>query len=331
MSEPLRVGVLGAARINELSIIEPARETGTRLVAVAARDRDRAEAYARAHGIERVLDGYADVLADPEVEAVYNPLPNALHAPWNEAALRAGKHVLTEKPFASNAAEAERVRRLADESGLVLFEGFHYLYHPVFERLLEVVGDGTLGELTGFRATMEMPAPAPDDLRWSWDLAGGSLMDMGCYCVHAIRMVAARLGGTPRLVSATAVERAGLPGIDERMEMTLTLPGGATATGVASMDAPWELSMTATGTRGSAHIPNFIRVHEDDRLVLTTASGGEREEHHGTTSTYTYQLRAFAAAVREGRPYQTTPADSVATMELIDAVYRAAGLPPRGT
>ncbi|HVK35332.1 MAG TPA: Gfo/Idh/MocA family oxidoreductase, partial [Microlunatus sp.] len=121
--EALRIGVLGAARISELAIVAPAAATGTRLVAVAARDRDRAETFARNHRVERVLDSYADVLADPEVEAIYNPLANSLHAPWNKAAILAGKHVLTEKPFASNTTEAAQVRDLARGRSLVLFEG----------------------------------------------------------------------------------------------------------------------------------------------------------------------------------------------------------------
>jgi hypothetical protein len=121
--EPLRIGVLGAARISELSIVGPAA-TGTRLVAVAAPDRDRAEIFARQYGIERVHESYADVLADPDVEAICNPLANSLHAPWNKAAILAGKHVLTEKPFASNGAEAAEVRDLAHGRSLVVFDGF---------------------------------------------------------------------------------------------------------------------------------------------------------------------------------------------------------------
>ena len=116
-AEPLRVGILGAARIAELAIVKPAHATGTRLVVVAARDRQRAEAFAAEHGVERATDSYAEVLADPEVEVVYNPLPNAFHGPWNLAAVAAGKHVLSEKPFASTAEEATEVRAAAQTPG----------------------------------------------------------------------------------------------------------------------------------------------------------------------------------------------------------------------
>ena len=127
----LRIGVLGASRIAELAIVGPAQELGHRLVAVAARDPQRAKAFAEKHGVERVLASYDDVINDPEVDVVYNPLANALHAPWNLAAVAAGKPVLTEKPFARNRAEAQRVAEAADAAGITVMEGFHYLFHPV--------------------------------------------------------------------------------------------------------------------------------------------------------------------------------------------------------
>src|SRR3954454_24767743 len=163
MSEPLRIGVLGAARISDVSLLGPAAELGVRLVAVATRDRGRSEAYADEHGIERVHDSYAQVIADPEVEAIYNPLPNSAHAPWNLAAIAAGKHVLTEKPAAGNTAEGERVHEAAQGTGLTVFEGFHYWYHPQFTRLAEIAGGNVIGDLRRLDVTMAMPAPADDD------------------------------------------------------------------------------------------------------------------------------------------------------------------------
>jgi predicted dehydrogenase len=161
--EPLRIGVLGAARIAGLAIVGPARTTSDRLVAVAARDRRRAEAFAATHGVERVLGTYADVVADPEVEVVYNPLANGLHGPWNLAAIAAGKHVLTEKPSASNAAEAREVRDAATAAGVTFLEGFHYLFHPVTRRLQELLATGELGRLRHVEADLVIPAPADDD------------------------------------------------------------------------------------------------------------------------------------------------------------------------
>src|ERR1700716_625373 len=142
----LRIGVLGASRIAELAIVGPAHELGHLLVAVAARDPRRGQQFAEKHGVERVLGSYAEVISDPEVDAVYNPLANALHAPWNLAAIAAGKPVLTQNPFAGHRKEAHRVARAAHAAGITVMEGFHYLSHPVPRRAFELAGDGTLGD-----------------------------------------------------------------------------------------------------------------------------------------------------------------------------------------
>src|SRR5258705_8671467 len=183
----LRIGVPGASRIAELAIVGPASELGHRLVAVAARDPQRAQLFAEKHGVERVLVSYDEVVNDPEVDVVYNPLANALHAPWNLAAVAAGKPVLTEKPFARDRAEAQRVAAAADAAGITVMEGFHYLFHPVTRRALELAGDGTLGELVHVEAPAAMPAPEGADPRWAVEVAGGALIDLGCYGLHILR------------------------------------------------------------------------------------------------------------------------------------------------
>ena len=327
--EPLRIGVLGAARIAEIAMVDPARTTGHRLVAVAARDRSRARDFAGRHGVERVLDSYADVVADPEVEAVYNPLANGLHGPWNLAAIRAGKHVLTEKPSASNAEEAREVRDAARAAGVVFMEGFHYLYHPVTRRLHELLDSGELGELRAVETEMVMPPPDDTDPRWSYELAGGALMDVGCYAVHALRMLAPWAGGAPRLVAARGGERPDHPKVDEWLDADWEFPGGVTGTLRCGMHAP-EVRFTCrlTGSRGSAFAHNFAVPHLDDRITVTTAAG-ERVEELGRRTSYTYQLEAFTAHLREGAPLPTGADDAVETMRLIDDCYRAAGFTPR--
>ncbi|WP_435216132.1 Gfo/Idh/MocA family protein [Streptomyces sp. bgisy034] len=327
--EPLRIGVLGAARITELSLVGPARTTGHRLVAVAARDRSRAAAFADEHDVERVVDSYADLLADPEVEVVYNSLANGLHGPWNLAALAAGKHVLSEKPSASNAEEAAEVRDAAAKSGSVFMEAFHYLFHPVTRRLHEIVDSGELGELQRVETLVAIPAPGDSDPRWSLSLAGGALMDLGCYGLHAVRMLAPWAGGTPRLVSARGEQRAGAPGVDEWLDADLEFPGGATASARCHM-AYDDLAMgcRVIGSRGEALAPNFVLPHLDDRVVVRTPDG-ERTERLGTRSSYTYQLEALAAHIRRDTPLALDADDALATMQLIDESYRAAGFEPR--
>jgi len=327
--EPLRIGILGAARITERALVDPATATGHRLVAVAARDRSRAEAFAAEHGVERVAESYPDLLADPEVEVVYNPLPNGLHGPWNLAALAAGKHVLSEKPSASNAEEAAEVREAAAKAGTVFMEAFHYLFHPVTRRLHEILASGEIGELRRVEALVAVPAPPDTDPRWSLPLAGGALMDLGCYSLHALRGLAPWAGGTPRLVSARGGERAGAPGVDEWLDAELEYPDGAT--GIARCHMAYdelEMSCRIVGTEGEASAPNFVLPHLDDRVVVRTAKG-ERTERLGTRSSYTYQLEAFAARVRGGAPLPLDADDAVATMTLIDECYRAAGFEPR--
>ena len=328
-SEPLRIGILGAARITDLALVTPARTTGDRLVVVAARDRGRAEAFAAEHGVERVADDYAGVLADAEVEVVYNPLANALHGPWNAAAAHAGKHVLSEKPFAANAEEARLVADAARAAGVRMIEGFHYLHHPVMGRVLELLDSGELGDLLEVEAHITMPPPPDDDPRWSFELAGGAVMDLGCYALHAHRSLAPWGGGEPEVVGARGAERFG---VDEWVEADLRFPGGARGFVYCSMNAQWRGTLRVAGTLGEVTAADFVLPHRDDRVLVRTgcgASATQRTEHLGTRSSYTYQLEALRAHLRDGAPLATDGPDAVATAELIDSVYTAAGLPVR--
>lgn len=329
MTGSLRIGVLGAARISGRAIVAPARTTGDRLVAVAARDPARAAEFAAEHRVERVLDSYRSVVTDPEVEVVYNPLANGLHARWNLAALGAGKHVLSEKPFASNAAEAREVRDGAVAAGVAVLEGFHYLHHPVTRRLHSLLDEGELGALRHVEVRIAMPAPPDSDPRWSFELAGGSMMDLGCYALHSSRMLARWAGGSPWVVSARGGERTGRPGVDEWIEAELAYPSGATGLARCDMAADgWRATCRVVGERGEATALDFILPHLDDRVVVTTAAGG-REEQLGRRSSYLYQLEALRSHLRGGAPLPIDVHDAVATAELIDEVYAAAGFPPR--
>jgi predicted dehydrogenase len=318
----LRIGVLGASRIADLAIVGPAQQLGHRLVAVAARDRSRAEMFAEKHGVERVLDSYADVVADPEVNAIYNPLANSLHAPWNLAAIAEGKPVLTEKPFARNRSEAQQVADAAQAAGVTVMEGFHYLFHPVTRRALELAVDGTIGEMHHVEVRMAMPMPETSDPRWSFEMAGGALMDLGCYGLHVMRRL-----GHPSIIRAHAKERT--EGIDEWCDVELVYPSGATGLSANTMTAAeFSFTLRIVGTNGDVLVHNFIKPNEDDRLTIRTPAG-TRVERHGTRTSYSYQLEAFAAHVLDGAPLPIDVADSVENMAYVDAAYRAAGLTPR--
>lgn len=318
----LRIGILGASRIAESAIVEPAQELGHRLVAVAARDPLRARIFADKYGVDRIVPTYQDLVSDPEVDVIYNPLANALHAPWNLAAVAAGKPVLTEKPFARNREEAARVANAAVTADITVMEGFHYLFHPVNQRALAVARDGTIGDLTRIEVRMGMPTPQPDDPRWSLELAGGALMDLGCYALHVMRRF-----GEPSVVTATAAERSA--GVDERFYAELMFPSGVTASTSNSMvDEDYSFTLRMLGTRGEVFVHNFIKPRDDDRLTITTEHG-TTVEHHGTRASYTYQLEAFANHVQHAMPLPLNIEDAVANMALIDEAYRAAGMQPR--
>lgn len=326
---PLRIGLLGAANISATSVVGPAVRSGHRLVVVAARDADRARAFADRHGVERVATSYDEVVSDPEVDLVYNPLANGLHAPWNLRALEEGKHVLSEKPFASNGAEARRVAEVARRSAGTIMEAFHYALHPVMRRVLEVVGSGEIGVVRHVDSTMVIPAPGEDDPRWSYDLAGGALMDIGCYSLHATRWLGRWAGGEPRVVAARGGERAGHPRVDEWVHAELAYPDGATARSFTHMAGPHDvMRLTVVGSLGTVEAHNFVLPHHDDRVEVVTAAG-LRTEHAGRRESYDYQLDAVAEAVSSGAAMPLDLDDAVATADLIDATYRAAGFTPR--
>lgn len=328
-AEPLRIGILGAAGITPPALIEPAAgNPQVRLVAVAARDRVRAEAFAEEHGIERAVESYEDLLADPEVEAIYNPLPNSHHAHWSTRALEAGKHVLVEKPFASNFEEARKVAEVAARHpDLVLMEAFHNRYHALTRKVLELLADGVIGEVRSADSEFLVHLPDRSDIRYNHDLSGGSTMDLGCYPLHFLRT----LFGEPKVLSGQ-VRTTEDPRIDEALTNTLKFPGGISSTITSSLFEPEEVQhVLITGTGGTIEINGFVKPHHGNQILVTV--GGETVDHAvpAAPTTYEAQLSAFVAAVREGAPVLTGPDDSLATMSVIDAMYVAAGLEPRPT
>jgi predicted dehydrogenase len=332
----LRIGTLGAARITPAALLKPARLVpGVTVTAVAARDQERARRFADKHRIRMVHPCYDALINDPAVDAIYNPLPNSLHAQWTLRAIEAGKHVLCEKPFTANAAEAATVAAAAKASGLVVMEAFHYRYHPLAQRMQEVVqgqaagaaGGGEIGPLRYLEASLCFPLPRFSDIRYSYALAGGATMDAGCYAINWLRMLGP---GEPEVVAAGAKLQG--PKVDRAMSASFRFAGGVLGRMTTSM---WSaqllrLDAKAVGDHGVMRVFNYISPQPYNRLTVT-ADGYTRRERVSGESSYTYQLRAFAAAVRHGEPVLTTPEDAVANMAVIDSVYQAAGLPVRGS
>jgi predicted dehydrogenase len=325
---PLRIGVLGAARIAPPALLRPARAIPeVSVVAIAARDPRRARSFAARHGIPRVHGTYAELVGDPDVDAVYNPLPNSLHCEWTVRALEAGKHVLCEKPLAANASEAEQMARAASSSGRVLMEAFHYRYHPLAQRMIDLVKGGTLGRVERIEANMCALLPLPGDIRYSLELAGGATMDMGCYCVHMVRHLA---GDEPVVTSAEA--RLSSPQVDRWMEAHLFFADGRTGRIHCSLfsSTVLDISVRVVGDRGELRALNPVAPQFFHRLTVRDERG-KTVERFDRRPSYEYQLRAFVDAVTNGTRPLTGPADSIANMRVIDAIYEKAGLPARGT
>jgi predicted dehydrogenase len=359
--EPVRIGVLGAARITPTAVVKPARQLPDEatVVAVAARDRSRAEKFAAKHKIPTVHDSYDDLLADPEVEAVYNPLPNGLHGKWTIAALLAGKHVLCEKPFTANAQEARSVAAAAEMAreaqGLVTMEAFHYRYHPLADLVQTLVAEGLVGRVYRIETRAIVPYFKPRDIRFDLSLAGGSLMDMGCYAVHQTRLAA---GSEPTVVSAEAKTKS--PGVDRWIRGHLRWADGSTGmitVAMYSLAMPM-IDLRVQGGRGLLKVLNptqpgyFNRVTFKPNPGLNPArdplarrgvssrtatqpmsarleAGRTKHLRVRGNATYWYQMRAFVDAIRNDTPVLTGPEDAVKNMEVIDAIYRAAGLQVR--
>ena len=331
---PLRFGILGAAAIAPAAMIRPARATpGVEVTSIAARDPARARAFAERHGIARVASGYQELLDDPTIDAVYIPLPNSLHGIWTQRAVEAGKHVLCEKPFAANAVEAAQVSAAADASGRVVMEAFHWRYHPLTELMIDIVTSGELGEIHRLEAAFCFPLLKRHDIRWSASLAGGSLLDAGCYAVNQIRTLGvASTGSEPTVTHADATRTK--DGVDANFAGSMRFDDGPSATmrcGFRNFRHPLNLHLIVSGSKGDLRAFNPIAPHILGHLRIR-AEHGRRTEWADRTPSYTHQLHAFVAAIHDGLPFPSTASDAVKNMQVIDDLFRAAGMtPPTGS
>ena len=329
----LRIGTLGAARITPMALLGPALHIdGLWVEGLAARDQRRAQKFAHKHGIPRVCSSYQALLEDPEIDAIYIPLPNGLHCEWTIKALQAGKHVLCEKPFANNAREARAMVEAAAGTGLTLMEAFHYRHHPLMARVRELLP--SLGKLSCIETRMCVPLPLFKDIRYNFELGGGSKMDVGAYSGDMLRQVAAA-SGDPALASNPEVVRATPvllnPNVDRAMEVELAWPNGCQG---YIRNSLWSrhllsISLRAVGEEGELRVSNPVAPQLWHRLTLKRDGLTQREKVTGKGSYY-YQLLEFQRRIVSGEG-SADLGDSIATMELIDSIYEAAGMPLRGT
>ena len=324
MTTPIRIGLLGASKIARGAVIAPAKgDDRFRLTAVAARDPERARAYAAEHGVAAVAADYAELVRRDDVDVVYNALPPAGHEPWTIAALEAGKAVLCEKPFARNAGEARSMVAAAGRTGGLLIEAFHYRFHNVMRRAEALLAEGAIGAVTGGAAEFHVTIKRdPGELRWIREQGGGGLMDLGCYPLHALRTL---LKAEPVVASASAVFE---DGVDSDLSAELVFPGEVRARIACSMTQPrFSAWLRLEGEAGVLEIQNFLAPQMGCRFT-TTVDGQVAEHPTDGKPTYAAQLDHLHAVMTGSETPLTGGADAIANMAAIDAIYEAAERPP---
>lgn len=322
-AQPLRIGILGAARIAAEAIVLPARARGHEVLAVASRTRGRGAYFAQWCGIDTVYPDYPDLLADPRIELVYIALPNAVHTLWARAALRAGAHVLVEKPLTADPRRARALDRRARRAGRVLGEAHHLLAHPVYDRVRAVLGSGALGTVRRTEVELVIGAPEAGDPRWSARLGGGALNDLGCYGFALARdLHGDRAGGLA--VRAARSRRSGE--VDDDTTVLLTTGAGTPVRIRTAMrsDLPPVQRLTVTGARGRLELSRCLLPHLGARLTVTDAAG-TRVHTAGGPSTYLHQLDELTGQIRSGRRPRWTGDDRAAAAALLGRAHRMAG------
>jgi predicted dehydrogenase len=317
--EPVRLGVVSTAGINRL-VIPPAKISPLiNLVAVASRDASRASEYAREWGIERSFGSYDALLADPEIEAVYISLPNHEHVPWTLRALEAGKHVLCEKPLSRRPAEVETVWDLAGSRGLQVAEAFMWRYLPQTRRFAELVAGGAIGELQFVRSLFSFAMSDPaTNVRMKPDLEGGSLLDIGTYCISGIRLLA----GEPVAVYGEQVP--GGEGVDVRFGGLLRYEGGARGLFYSSFETPGRKELEAIGSEGVLRLLDpWHGWHGGIELQRDEEDGSESIEVESADA-YLLELEDFARAIRGEKQPLLGRADALGQARALAALYLSA-------
>jgi len=318
-------GILGTAHIAESSFLPGLREAGGgRPLAVASRRRDAAEAFAAAHGVERAVEGYDALLADPSIEAVYVPLPNSAHRTWADAALRAGKAVFCEKPLCGTVEDTEALLQTARETGGLLWEAFVFPFHQQMERVQRLLADGAIGELREIQSSFHFLLENPANIRMSAELQGGSLQDVGCYPIRLARFL---FGDEPTGGSATAVF--GGTGVDEEMVGRLTFPGDRWLLFSCGFRRAYDCFTRLQGTGGQIHMTNPCHPGIGDTIEVVVDDERASRPAAVDDHSFTAALRHVNAAIRGDEPPRHLAVDealgNAAAIELLLASARAGG------
>lgn len=326
----LRFGILSTASVNEYAFLPVIKKIdGAELAAIASRNIKTAQSYAEKNGIPKTYGDYASLVADPEIDCVYIPLPVSMHAEWSVKAMEAGKHVLCEKPVTANAAEAITVAEKVKETGVTFAEAFHYRCHPLAERIEELVRGGEIGEVREIYAQFGIPLPDRSKVQFKRELAGGALLDIGCYPVSFSRWIA----GCDEARVTKAKAKMTSSGVDGTIRATLEFENGVTAKIAGSLIELIPMSAFIRGSEGSISIlmPFNPAVYVGPALInlyiLILQQGLKvRSIRVPSTTTYHCQLEKFCVCVRNGTTPITSADEGVANMRLIDAIYEKVGI-----
>ena len=330
---PLQIGALGCAGILTDSVFNVyAHVPDVRLAAIASRSLDKAREYAAQHAVPRYYGSYQEILDDPQVELVYIPLPNGMHAEWTIRALQAGKPVICQKPICSNEAEGQRILEVERATGLPLIEAWHYQYHPIAQRVRQILASGMLGKLRTIESRFNVPGKwvtaGSENIRFKYELAGGATMDPGCYCVDMLRFAT---GEEPVVTSAKG--KLIFPDVDVHMEAELVFPSGLKGRLEASLDDGGDALdevLEVTGEKGTMHANSPCLPHWGEPRITLTLDGHTTREPCDRTSTFAFMWPEVVKAVRERGAIRTTAANGVRNARVIDDIYRAAGMRLRG-
>jgi predicted dehydrogenase len=324
MSEKLRWGILGTARIVRKTIPALQETKNGEVAGIASRTGEKAGEYADKHGIPQAFGSYEALLASPDIDAVYIPLPNALHLEWILKSLDAGKHVLCEKPLAMSVSEVEEITRKAEQTGLKVLEGFMYRFHPRFEKLQELLTAGAVGKLTFVHVAHSFDAGGDDNIRWYSGLGGGALFDTGGYCVNMSRMVT---GQEPTHVAAFGNYRDANDGgqVDTSIAGVLRFPDGATALFDTGVNLERRNYLEVTGTGGRLYLDNPFGLLEEDSVL---------EEHHFGQDSVFHKIQGenhfvrmgehFADSVLNGTPLRYSLTDAANNTRVLEELDRTA-------
>jgi xylose dehydrogenase (NAD/NADP) len=323
MRDTVRWGILSTANIGVKRFIPGVKKSANGSVAaIASRDAGRAREIAASLDIPRAYGSYEELLADPEIDAIYNPLPNSLHAQWTLAAADAGKAILCEKPLAIGSAEAQHMIDGCRERGVLLMEAFMYRFHPQHARVRELIAGGAIGELRFVRGafTFMLEPFRPANVRLQSALAGGALMDVGCYTVNAARML---FGHEPVWASAQWDFRPEF-GVEVSLAGILGFGEGRTATFDCGFRAAGQGSYSAVGTRGQIDVPAAFVPDPHETVVRIVASGEVRVERIAGVDQYQLEAEEFADALLTRRPLRIPADDALGTLRAIEALHRSA-------